>query len=217
MNAPHRQPVLHIVVCGAGPASDVTTLIDYAHEHGWDVYLTATPAGLGFLDVPTLEARTGYEVRSAHRLPGTPRRSKPPPDAVIVAPATSNTITKLAAGISDTYALDLLTEAIGGGIPVVVLPFVNTAYAARVPFRNAVAALRAEGVHVLLGESGFQPHPPHSGREHLRTFPWANALDLAIRCVEHTPERFELAAHRRLDGVATLRDELGDKDGSVHP
>jgi Flavoprotein len=35
------------------------------------------------------------------------------PDAIIVAPATFNTINKWAVGISDTLALGLLTEAIG--------------------------------------------------------------------------------------------------------
>ena len=44
---------------------------------------------------------------------------------MIVAPATFNTINKWAAGISDTLALGLLTEAIGKKIPVVALPFTN--------------------------------------------------------------------------------------------
>jgi flavoprotein len=49
----------------------------------------------------------------------------------VVAPAAFNTINKWAAGISDTLAHGLLTEAIGKGLPVVALPFINTAEAAR--------------------------------------------------------------------------------------
>ena len=75
-----------------------------------------------------------------------------------MAPATFNTINKFANGISDTYALGILAEAPGLGIPVVILPFVNAALAKRIPFQHSVARLRAEGVVVLLGPGGFEPH-----------------------------------------------------------
>ena len=71
--------------------------------------------------------------------------------------ARHNTICLWAHGISDTYALGVLAEATGLGVPVVVLPFVNTALASRAPFRRSVESLRAEGVKVLLGPGGFQP------------------------------------------------------------
>jgi hypothetical protein len=67
------------------------------------------------------------------------------------------------AGISDTYALGVLAETTGLGLPAVVLPFVNTALASRAPFRRSVDSLRAEGVRILLGPGGFQPHPPRAG------------------------------------------------------
>ncbi|MEU6754574.1 flavoprotein, partial [Spirillospora sp. NPDC046719] len=79
---------------------------------------------------------------------GEPR--SPKADAIIVAPATYNTINKWAAGISDTYALGILAEAPGLGIPIVVLPFVNTALAGRTAFRRSVEDLRVEGIHILL-------------------------------------------------------------------
>jgi flavoprotein len=60
------------------------------------------------------------------------------PDAILVAPATYNTINKWAEGISDTYALGIPAEAIGLEVPIVVLPFVNTALAGRAPFRRSV-------------------------------------------------------------------------------
>lgn len=176
---------LSIVVCGAGPARNVGVLVTAAQAAGWRTYLTATPAGLPFLDVPALESQTGYPVRHAHRTPGEPRRSRPHADAVIIAPATANTVTKLAAGISDTYALDVVSECIGAGVPVIVLPFVNTALAARVPFQRAVRALREEGLHVLLGEDGFVPHPAGHGDEQIALFPWDSALDAATRTHAH--------------------------------
>jgi phosphopantothenoylcysteine decarboxylase len=51
----------------------------------------------------------------------------PPADAIIVAPATVNTINKWAAGICDTVALGILVEAIGKKLPIVALPFTNRA------------------------------------------------------------------------------------------
>jgi phosphopantothenoylcysteine synthetase/decarboxylase len=103
---------------------------------------------MAFLDVAALAEQTGQPVLSAFRSPGQPRLSGTD-DAVIVAPATFNSINKLAAGICDTYALAVVGEAIGAGVPVVILPAVNDALAARLPYRNAVASLRSEGVAIL--------------------------------------------------------------------
>ena len=141
--------VLTVVVCGAGPASSVTTLIGQAIECGWAVQLVATPAALAFIDVGGIESLAGSPVRSQYSPPGSPRSKVP--DAVIVAPATYNTICKWAFGTSDTYALGILAEMTGMGLAVVVLPYVNAALAARAPFRRAVESLRNEGVHILLG------------------------------------------------------------------
>ncbi|MCO6010182.1 flavoprotein [Actinoallomurus purpureus] len=174
MTEERQARVLSIVVCGAGPAGEVGRLVDLAHERGWEVQVIATPAALDFIDAAELEARTGRPVRSRYRKPGEPRSAKA--DAVIVAPATYNTINKLAAGISDTYALGVLAEAPGLGVPVVVLPFVNTALAGRRAFRRSVDELRAEGIRVLLGPGWFEPHPPGTGGERIDRFPWRSAL-----------------------------------------
>ncbi|HLQ55417.1 MAG TPA: flavoprotein, partial [Streptosporangiaceae bacterium] len=56
----------------------------------------ATPTAMAFIDTAALEALTGSAVRSAYRSPGESR--SPPAAAVIVAPATYNTISKLALG-----------------------------------------------------------------------------------------------------------------------
>jgi phosphopantothenoylcysteine synthetase/decarboxylase len=174
--------VLYVIVCGAGPAPEVGRLVDQAQERGWQVHVVATPAALPFIDGPALEAQTGNPVRSQYRMPGdTAQRSSPSADAIIVAPATYNTINKWALGVSDTYALGVLAESIGLGIPVVVLPFVNTALASRRPFRRAVEALRDEGVRIILGADENEPHPPGTGGTRIPAFPWKTALDEADR------------------------------------
>jgi phosphopantothenoylcysteine synthetase/decarboxylase len=94
-------------------------------------YLIATPAALDFLNIGKLEALTGHPVRSQYRKLGHvgDPRSLARADAIIVAPATYNTINKWTNGISDNFALGILAEAVGLHIPVAVLPFVNSALA----------------------------------------------------------------------------------------
>ncbi|MCF6475732.1 flavoprotein [Nonomuraea sp. MG754425] len=166
--------VLSIIVCAAGPAPHVGRLVTLAQEAGWSVQIIATPSALDFIDASALEKQTGRPVRSQYRKPHEPR--PPRADAIIIAPATYNTINKFAQGITDTYALGVLSEAPGLGIPVVILPFVNSALAARAPFQHSVKQLRAEGVHILLGPGQFEPHPPNSGGERNDSYPWALAL-----------------------------------------
>jgi phosphopantothenoylcysteine synthetase/decarboxylase len=182
----HRR-VLSVIVCGAGPATAIGTLIQLAQDRGWIVQVIATPAALAFFDQTALEQATGSPVRSQYSKPGAPRSQIP--DAIIVAPATYNTINKWALGISDTYALGILAETTALDVPVVVLPFVNTALASRAPFRRSVEALRTEGVHILLGPEGFQPHPPHTGGNLTDSYPWHLALDEAEHLVLTHAER----------------------------
>src|ERR1700729_4052324 len=81
---------LIVTVCAAGPAAPVGVLVATAQERGWTVRVVATPAPRDFLDLAAIEAQTGSPVRSRYRRPGEPRSQ--PADAIIVAPATFNTI-----------------------------------------------------------------------------------------------------------------------------
>ena len=113
--------VLYAVVCGAGPASRIGTFVTLAQAEGWEVCCIATPAAVEhFLDVPALQELSGHHVRSNYR--ASDDEPFPRADAIAVAPATYNTINKWAAGISDTYALNLLAELTGLSVPTAVLP-----------------------------------------------------------------------------------------------
>jgi hypothetical protein len=167
--------VLYSVTCGALPAAHVDRLVAQARQRGWKVQIIATATACEyFLDLRALERLLGEPVRTAYQVSGTRR---PDPDAVVVAPATYNTINKWAAGISDTYVLSLLAEQTGQGTPVVVLPFVNTALAANRVFARSMAELRACGVTVLFGPGVAVPHPPRTGLTHVDAYPWHLALD----------------------------------------
>lgn len=159
--------VLYLIACAAPPALRIRTGIEKAQRAGWDVCLVLTPSAARWLgdEMPDLAALTGRPVRTAYKLPQE-ADVFPPPDAVLVAPATFNTINKWAQGIADTLALGLITEAIGLHLPVVALPHVNQAQAANPALHRSVEFLRANGVTVL--------HEPEHGDAD--AFPWDTAL-----------------------------------------
>src|SRR5215212_5619065 len=101
----------------------------------------------------------------------------PAPDAIVVAPATFNTINKWAAGISDTLALGLLTEAIGKRLPIVALPFINAAQAEHPAFQASVDRLRAAGMQLLYGPDVLELHEPGTGSQRVGLFPWRLTLE----------------------------------------
>lgn len=172
--------VLYLVVCAAGPASRIDQIVKLAQGEGWSVYCIATPSAVEhFLDLPALAELTGHQVRTTYRKPGD--EQLPRADAIVVAPATYNTINKWAAGISDNYVLNQLAELTGLGARIVVLPFVNQGLAGNRVFRRSVEELRQAGVRVLFGPGEFEPHPPRTGDSVLDTYPWRLALEAARR------------------------------------
>jgi phosphopantothenoylcysteine synthetase/decarboxylase len=166
-----KQRVLYVLVCGSPVARDVGKLVDLAQAERWDVCVVSSPDGRKFIDVPALAAHTGHPVRTAYKNPGDPD-VLPEPNAIIVAPATTNTINKFAAGIADTLVLGLLIEGLGRGLPIVALPFTNAAMAAHPAFRQNIQRLRDWGVVVLFGPDVLKLHPPGSGDTHFERYPW---------------------------------------------
>ncbi|WP_329084269.1 MULTISPECIES: flavoprotein [unclassified Streptosporangium] len=150
--------VLYVVACAAPAAADLQRLVRLAQGTGWRVHVVTTPMGARFVDAPELERLTGDLVRSAYRMPGEPK-GLPPADAVIVAPATFNTINKWANGIADTFAVGLLCEVMGFDVPILAVPLLKEALARHLAFGRSLDALREMGVRVL-----FDPAAPSDAR-----------------------------------------------------
>ncbi len=159
--------VLYVVVCAAPPASSVDKLIGLAQGAGWVVRVIATPMGERFIDARRLASMTGDRVRTAFRMPDE-ADELPAADAVVVAPATFNTVNKWAAGITDTFATGLLCELTGFGVPILAVPLVKDALARHVAFGRSLEVLRRMGVHVL-----FDPDAPPQARMPL----WQRVLE----------------------------------------
>ncbi|MFJ6622701.1 flavoprotein [Kitasatospora sp. NPDC091335] len=158
-----RKPVLYVVVCAAGVAGGVGELISAAQAQGWDVGVVATPNAMALVDADAIVAQTGHPIRSAWRKPGEPR-PLPDPDAIIVSPATFNSVNKWALGISDTLALGILCESYGWGVPVAVQPCLSAAQAAHPAYADSLAKLRRMGVRI----ADFTPG----------SYDWTRALEL---------------------------------------
>jgi phosphopantothenoylcysteine synthetase/decarboxylase len=178
MAEPEVSRVLYLIVCASPRAQRISELISRAQGQGWTVCVIPTPEAVKFIDRAALEQLTGFAVWSEYGQPD----ALPPPDAMLVCPATFNTINKWAYGLADTLALALLTEAIGLALPLVAAPALNNAQAAHPAFTRSVEALREMGVTVLYGPGVYAPGPPGTGG---RPYDW----DLPLRALEESFRR----------------------------
>ncbi|MEU3776300.1 flavoprotein [Streptomyces sp. NPDC032472] len=167
---------LYLLCSAAPPVFDVAHVIEDAQSRGWDVCLGLTPTAAHWLRVSLdgLAALTGHPVRWQYKLPGEPD-VWPAADALLLAPATFNSLNAWALGLTDRFAIGVAAEAIGKGTPVVTMPCTNAALAAHPQFDQSLATLRGAGVTVLYGENGFVPGP--AGVDAPPHFPWQLALD----------------------------------------
>ncbi|SEO88661.1 Flavoprotein [Actinacidiphila rubida] len=172
--------MLGVVASGAGGVERLRTgLVAPALERGWRVAVTLTPTAGAWLrrtgEVQRLEELTGLPVRGGPRFPDE-ARPHPQPDCFVVAPASANTVAKLALGIGDNQALTQVCEAIGTvGLPVVVLPGVNAAHARHPAWEGHLAALRSAGVRLVHGPEVWPLEEPRASVP-ARELPWAAVL-----------------------------------------
>ena len=72
-------------------------------------------------------------------------------DLYIIAPATANTIAKIAHGIDDTPVTSCASVALGGHVPMIVVPAMHGFMAENPAVRESLEKLRSWGVDVLFG------------------------------------------------------------------
>jgi phosphopantothenoylcysteine synthetase/decarboxylase len=164
------QPVLYVVACGGRPAADLPPFVSQLLADGWHVCVIATPSAVKFMDLEALALITGHQVRHDYKQPDEPD-ILPPPDAYVIAPATFNTINKMASGASDTLALGMLNEAIGLPLPIMAVPTPNVALARHPAFRASVQALRSWGVKLSLRPRPLSPPDTQHGCASRGTLP----------------------------------------------
>lgn len=165
--------VLYLIATAAGPALHIDDGVRAAQAAGWDVCLVLSPSAAAWWDgrLPTLEALTRRSVKTRYKLPGE-REGFPRADAMLIAPLTTTSVCKWAAGVTDTAALGIPAEAVHLGVPVAVAPFWSTALGAQPAVGRAVETLRKQGVRVVFTTG--EPHPPKQGDA--KAFGWTEAL-----------------------------------------
>jgi len=166
--------VLYLVTSGAPAPEGTAALIKRCLAAGWRVLVFSTPMGTRFFDSDALERLTGEPVRTEYRMPGT-GKSVPPADVVLACPLTFNSVNKFAHGHADNFAIGLLCEMTGYGVPVVVVPHCKPQLADHPAFTASIRTLRGMGVRVL-----FDPAAPYERRLPL----WSEVLAaLPVRAV----------------------------------
>ena len=147
-NTPNKY-VLYLIICAAPPAQHMQDFIPLLQSAGWDVCVIATPQATRWIQVKNLEALTEHMVRTDYKLPGE-TDPLPKADAILVMPATFNTVNKWAQGIGDTLASSLLCECLGRGTPPIVLvPCLKMDLVRHPAFSKSISLLREYGVQIL--------------------------------------------------------------------
>lgn len=137
-----------MVVTGSAEASGAADFVARVIADGWPAVVIASPAGAQWLDRDAVERVTGYPLCSEFLPPGA-ADVLPAASAYVVAPATFNTVNKIANGIADTLAVAAVCEGIGAGRPVVLAPWVSASLARHQAFGRSVAVLCALGVAIV--------------------------------------------------------------------
>ncbi|WP_417563875.1 bifunctional phosphopantothenoylcysteine decarboxylase/phosphopantothenate--cysteine ligase CoaBC [Microbacterium sp.] len=136
-------------VTGGIAAYKAVNIVRLLVKAGHDVHVVPTDDALRFVGLPTWEATSRNPVTtSVHD--DVPRVRHvalgQAADLVIIAPATANTLAKMAAGLAD----DLLgTTLLATTAPVAVAPAMHTEMWRHASTRTNIATLVARGVHVI--------------------------------------------------------------------
>jgi phosphopantothenoylcysteine decarboxylase/phosphopantothenate--cysteine ligase len=122
-------------------------------RHGADVYPVTSPSTEKMVGTDLLEWATGNPVvthltgKLEHIALGG--KSEGHADLVLVAPATANTIGKLASGIDDTPVTTVAATAIGSRIPVVIAPAMHEPLYDHPLVQENIARLKKIGVEFI--------------------------------------------------------------------
>jgi Flavoprotein len=162
-------PVAALVVCGAPLTQRTDDMVRALLAAGWETRVVGTPSSKAWLDAA---ARVEFDIRFDFRSPDQAKRTGPV-DAVIVCPATFNTLNKIVAGTADNYAVSFVCEAVGEGVPTVMVPMVNQKLWGHFGWRPALEALTRAGVKLLdirTGTAGSGPVQSGTGEGVVQDF-----------------------------------------------
>ena len=146
---------LLIGVSGSIAAVEVPKIVRELIRHGADVRAVMSSEATRIVSAEALEFATGHP--PILQLTGNVEHvtflgpGEGQADLYLVAPATANTISKIAHGIDDTPVTSFASVALGGGVPILVAPAMHTHMGQNPAVRESLDRLRAWGVGVISG------------------------------------------------------------------
>ena len=145
-------PHVTIGVCGSVAAVRVPELIRELKRNGCDVQCVMTPAAKNILHPNVLEWASENPV--IQELSGAVEHVKlcgigGKTDLLLICPATSNTISKIANGIDDTPVTTCAATALGCGKKIALVPAMHQSMYQNPFVRENIAKLKKAGVKIL--------------------------------------------------------------------
>lgn len=143
-----------LAICGSVAAVRTPDLARELMRNGAEVHAVMTRSAQDLITPEIMEWATGNPVVTAltgkveHIALGNGAEGSA--DIVIIAPATANTISKIALGIDDTPVTSLATTAIGAGVPIIVAPAMHATMYCHPAVAENMRKLNEMGIKVVM-------------------------------------------------------------------
>jgi phosphopantothenoylcysteine decarboxylase/phosphopantothenate--cysteine ligase len=195
-------------ISGSIAAVEAPRIIRELIRHGADVHAMMSPEATRIVTAEAVEFATGHPPvlqltgkveHVTHLGPGEDRA-----DLLLIAPATANTLSKIAHGIDDTAVTSFASVALGGGVPILLAPAMHADMRRNPALRENLERLRSWGVGLVEGASAEGEEKIASPEEvaaavlhRLADGPWAGQHVIVIGG----------ASRERVDSVRSLTNE----------
>jgi phosphopantothenoylcysteine decarboxylase/phosphopantothenate--cysteine ligase len=200
MSAPTREIILGV---GGGIAAyKACDLLRRLQDSGFAVTVVPTPSSLNFVGSATWEALSGREVttsvfESVDQVRHVSLAKKA--EAIVIAPATADLISRLAAGRAD----DLLTNVVlASNAPLLIVPAMHPAMWFNAATQENISTLRSRGIDVLEPVEGALT----SGDVGKGRFPETH--EIIARFTSHTLREQDLAGTKVLVTAGGTREAI---------
>ncbi|MEM3731804.1 MAG: bifunctional phosphopantothenoylcysteine decarboxylase/phosphopantothenate--cysteine ligase CoaBC [Candidatus Bathyarchaeia archaeon] len=145
----------HIVLCITGSVAAVQCpqIARALMRHGAEVFAVMSPAAQKIIHPHLMEWATGNEVvteltgKIEHVALVGARELRA--DLVLVAPATANTISKIACGIDDTTVTSVVSTAFGSNTPIIIVPAMHESMYNHPILKENIKRLKTLGIEFV--------------------------------------------------------------------
>ena len=146
-----RGKTIVIGITGSIAATECFSTIRELIRHGANVVPVMTTAALDIITPMSIEFASGHApiTQLTGKVEHVELFDRGSADALLIYPATANTISKIASGIDDTPVASMATVALGAGIPVAIAPAMHNSMINHPAVRENIEKLRSWGVSFI--------------------------------------------------------------------